>query len=136
MKVTPLRTLLAGGALGTAMLVGAVTLGPADAAKTSTPKANSTAGSTRADSNARRGDHPHPFANITDAQKKCLADAGFTRPATRPTTRPTEAQIKAFRAAAKKCGITLPDHAGMGHPGMGHGGMGHGAPEGDTAPVQ
>jgi len=50
---------------------------------------------------------------LTDAQKTCLEEHGVAKPekpanGERPT-RPTDAQRAAFRAAAKDCGIKLPD---------------------------
>lgn len=50
---------------------------------------------------------------LTEAQQTCLTEHGVTKPAApangeRPA-RPTDAQRAAFRAAAKACGITVPD---------------------------
>ena len=123
MKFSPLKTLLIGGALGGAMLIGAITLGPAGAADKATPTTTANAKSDTVGSGHEgheghegmgkgheghegRGGMHHP--QLTEAQKKCLADAGFTKPATRPSTKPTEAQHKAFHAAATKCGINMP----------------------------
>ena len=121
MQFKPLKTLLIGGALGGAMLIGAATLGPAGAAEQATTTTAAPSTKTTGDGHDGHGGMHHP--QLTDAQKKCLTDAGFTKPATRPTTKPTEAQHTAFLAAAKKCGITIPEGMGMGM-GMGHGGHG------------
>lgn len=104
MKFNPLKTVLIGGALGGAMIIGAITLGPAGA----DDKAPTT---TAATSDSAHPSREHHMNKLTDAQKKCLADAGLTR----PEGKPTDAQREAFHAAAKKCGITKPE-------GMGHGG--------------
>ena len=45
-------------------------------------------------------------ADLTDAQKQCLKDAGITKPEGRPTV----ADLKAFAEAAKSCDIPLRDH--------------------------
>ena len=44
------------------------------------------------------------FAQLSDAQRKCLADAGLTR----PSSRSTPAQFRQLRDAAAKCGIAIP----------------------------
>ncbi len=162
MKFSPLKTLLLGGAIGGAMIIGAVTLGPAGAADEATTttaakpdadhpsrerhmnqltdaqkKCLTDAGLTRPEgkpTDEQRAafqaaakkcgitkpegigkGHHRGRPQLTDAQKKCLTDAGFTKPATRPTTPPTEAQRAAFKAAAEKCGITIPEGIGKGH---------------------
>jgi len=57
----------------------------------------------------------HAMADLTDEQRQCLEEAGVTK----PEGRPTEAQLKAFAAAAKSCGVPLrDDRRGPGH---GHG---------------
>ncbi len=48
------------------------------------------------------------FAQLTDAQRSCLTNAGLSR----PTTRPTAATFQQVREAAAKCGITIPAGAG------------------------
>jgi hypothetical protein len=56
---------------------------------------------------------PHNRPQLTDAQKTCLAEHGVKKPV-KPANgerlaRPTDAQRAAFRAAAKDCGIKVPD---------------------------
>ena len=54
--------------------------------------------------------HPHP--QLTDAQRTCLQEHGVQKPQPDENgsrQRPTDEQRAAFRAAAKACGIDLPD---------------------------
>ncbi|MGY1962553.1 hypothetical protein [Nocardia gipuzkoensis] len=48
--------------------------------------------------------HGH-HAQLTDEQKQCLADAGFTREG-RPEGKPSDEQIASARAAFEACGIS------------------------------
>ncbi len=60
--------------------------------------------STPSAASADAGHHRGGRLNLTDTQKTCLTDAGITK----PEGRPTQAERDAFKAAAQRCGITLP----------------------------
>lgn len=98
MKSFTFRRLLGAGIACAALSVSAVAVAAPAGADTGT-----TAGATNAAAKGR-----HARMHLTDAQKKCLADHGITRPL-RPLTKE---KIEALKAAAKACDIKLPN---LGH---------------------
>ena len=52
------------------------------------------------------------FSALTADQKACLSNAGLSRPASKPTVEQRQTLI----AAAKSCGIAIPDGVGSGRP--------------------
>lgn len=90
MKTTLTRVLIS-GSLGLGLLGGAATT--ASAGVPDRPKSQQ---QSQVRIEAR-------FANLTDAQRNCLVDAGLTR----PPSRPTGEQRKALGQAATDCGIDI-----------------------------
>ena len=97
MRSTKFRTIFVAGALGATVAIGATAFTASAATTSDTTKPS-----------ADKADRGRQFTPPTDAQRKCLEDAGFKRPESRPAAPPTEAQRAAFQDAAKKCGIELP----------------------------
>ena len=102
---TKLTKILISGGLGLALLAGGATAASAEGGPSGRPAGQEEA---QARNQTR-------FANLTDEQKECLADAGVSR----PTGRPTPEQRQALRQAAADCGIEIPAGgrpAGVGRP--------------------